>query len=231
MSRLQNIFEDGVFRFPLPKAKYAIRDDALVEKLSATLDNIIGQTLLPKGVRGRPLLRFPPELEHGNGDEWKSNPHEYQVRAILKGLIYGRGIQTYLEIDKGLVNLSTSDVWQFIEAEPFPLKVAEVSEPVYSPQTALPLRSRIVLRCYGTFKGDYVVILALREGMLHAWDELSTSKRSANCAVLKYETRSVPSYEHLILAVAAPSNGCCTCVKEALWWPIEKLDAQAFTVW
>ena len=65
------------------KAKYAVRDDALVRKLCDGLKNILGDTALPADAEEALLADFSPRLEsdkyHGNDEEWLMNPSEAQA--------------------------------------------------------------------------------------------------------------------------------------------------------
>ena len=58
------------------KAKYAIRDADLIQKLCNTLDTIVGDKTLPGASCQHLLGNFSPELDDS---EWHSNPNEYKV--------------------------------------------------------------------------------------------------------------------------------------------------------
>src|SRR6266849_7739925 len=58
------------------KAKYAVRDDALVRKLCDSLKNILGETALSADSEKDLLETFSPRLEfykHGEKMEWLKN--------------------------------------------------------------------------------------------------------------------------------------------------------------
>ena len=73
------------------KANHAVRDDTLVQKLCRTLENILGETLLPVDTESYLLARFLPRIqvdELGYQDsEWSTNPSEAQV-GFPKGSRY-----------------------------------------------------------------------------------------------------------------------------------------------
>jgi len=65
------------------KAKHAVRDNSLVQKLCDSLQNILGNTTLLAD-HEQPLLRFfSPQLEFceifGQDEEWSTNPSEAKV--------------------------------------------------------------------------------------------------------------------------------------------------------
>ena len=68
-----------------------MRDDTLVQKLCRTLENILGETLLPVDAESYLLARFLPRIqvdELGYQDsEWSTNPSEAQV-GFSKGSRY-----------------------------------------------------------------------------------------------------------------------------------------------
>jgi hypothetical protein len=76
------------------KAKHAIRDDALFEKLCATLDNILGDAVLPEGAPGRLLRCFSPAFD--DDCQWATNHTEPQV--CLQRLIEGRRISSWTDL-------------------------------------------------------------------------------------------------------------------------------------
>ena len=65
------------------KAKHAIRDDTLVQKLCQALENILWDTPLVAGADNYLLKKFSPQLqvdEFGTeNEEWDRNPSEVQV--------------------------------------------------------------------------------------------------------------------------------------------------------
>ena len=65
------------------KAKHAIRDDTVVQKLCQALKNILGDTPLVAGADNYLLKSFSPQLqvdEFGTeNEEWDTNPSEVQV--------------------------------------------------------------------------------------------------------------------------------------------------------
>jgi len=67
--------EVGLLR-PEWKANHAVRDDALVQKLS--LKDILGETVLPAGSESYLLQYFSPELGHQD-NHWLTNPSEAHV--------------------------------------------------------------------------------------------------------------------------------------------------------
>jgi hypothetical protein len=69
--------EVGLLR-PEWKANHAVRDDALVQKLCHTLEDILGETVLPAGAESYLLRYFPPELGHRDR-LWLTNPSEAHV--------------------------------------------------------------------------------------------------------------------------------------------------------
>ena len=62
------------------KASHAVRDNTLVQKLCRTLENILGETLLPADDESHLLARFLPRIqvdERGHWDsEWSTNSSE-----------------------------------------------------------------------------------------------------------------------------------------------------------
>jgi hypothetical protein len=65
------------------KAKLAVRDDTLVQKLCDTLQDILGDAPLAEGAEDYLLASFSPRIqfhERGREDEdWSTNPSEAQV--------------------------------------------------------------------------------------------------------------------------------------------------------
>jgi hypothetical protein len=65
------------------KAKYAVRDDALVRKLCDSLKNILGDTVLSAYSEEALPADFSPQLEydkyHGKDEEWLRNLTEVQA--------------------------------------------------------------------------------------------------------------------------------------------------------
>jgi hypothetical protein len=65
------------------KAKHAVRDDTLVQKLCHNLKNILGDALLEAGAENNLLASFSTQLqfdERGTPNtEWSRNPSEAQV--------------------------------------------------------------------------------------------------------------------------------------------------------
>ena len=62
------------------KAKVAVRDDTLVQKLCDALENILGDSRLGEGTENRILRYFSPRVqvdEDGEEDmDWSTNPNE-----------------------------------------------------------------------------------------------------------------------------------------------------------
>ncbi|KAH9049838.1 hypothetical protein EDB84DRAFT_1555805 [Lactarius hengduanensis] len=72
------------------RAKYAVPDETLVQKLCETLDNILGDTVLPDGSRNNLLQRFGRHLEFrtiGGKDiknlQWSVNASEARSQYLL----------------------------------------------------------------------------------------------------------------------------------------------------
>jgi hypothetical protein len=69
-----------------------VRDNALVQRLCRSLENILGDTPLDAKYESYFLERFSPRLEvDPNGREvmlWTSNPSESQVSVLLKSQIF-----------------------------------------------------------------------------------------------------------------------------------------------
>ena len=65
------------------KARYAVRDDALVQKLCQALEDILGAIPLAAGAESYLLASFSPQLQvderGGENEEWDTNPSEAQV--------------------------------------------------------------------------------------------------------------------------------------------------------
>jgi hypothetical protein len=64
------------------KAKYAVRDDALVRKLCDSLQNILGDIALSADSEKDLLANFSPRLEsdeYGEDEEWLTNPSKVQA--------------------------------------------------------------------------------------------------------------------------------------------------------
>jgi hypothetical protein len=64
------------------KAKYAVRDDALLQNLCDSLQNILGDTALSVDSEKYLLANFSPRLEsdeYGEDEEWLTNPSKVQV--------------------------------------------------------------------------------------------------------------------------------------------------------
>ena len=68
------------------KAKHAVRDDNLVQKLCNTLEDILGDTLLEADDENELLSRFSPRVQFGwRGHElhdWRVNPSESHVSVL-----------------------------------------------------------------------------------------------------------------------------------------------------
>jgi hypothetical protein len=74
------------------KAKYAVRDDALVRKLCDSLKNILGDTVLSADSEKDLLTVFSPRLEFdkfGKIQAWLTNPSE--ARASFQKLSWNPG--------------------------------------------------------------------------------------------------------------------------------------------
>jgi hypothetical protein len=75
------------------KAKYAVRDDALVQKLCDGLEKIIGDTALSADYEKALLAKFSPQLEFDNDArkdrEWLKNPSE--VQASFQKILCSQG--------------------------------------------------------------------------------------------------------------------------------------------
>ena len=64
------------------KAKFAVRDDTLVQKLCDSLKNILGDIVLSGDSENYLLANFSPRLEsspYGQDTEWLTNPSEVQA--------------------------------------------------------------------------------------------------------------------------------------------------------
>src|ERR1700679_4027269 len=84
--RTYNTTDVSDFEVGLPgrgwRAKYAVRDDALVRKLCDSLKNILGDTALLADFEEALLAVFSPRLESdkfGKDLEWLRNPTEVQA--------------------------------------------------------------------------------------------------------------------------------------------------------
>jgi hypothetical protein len=74
-------FEVGLLE-PEWRAKYAIRDNALVRKLCDGLKNILGDTVLSADSKEDFLAVFSPRLESdkfGIEEDWLDNPTEFEA--------------------------------------------------------------------------------------------------------------------------------------------------------
>lgn len=62
------------------KAKHAVRDNTLVQKLCSTLENVLGDTLLSADAENQLLSRFSPRIQLGafgrEDSNWIRNPSE-----------------------------------------------------------------------------------------------------------------------------------------------------------
>jgi hypothetical protein len=66
------------------KAKHAVRDDTLIQKLCDTLQDILGDTVLPADANNHLLAAFSPKLQVDEynstfDDDWLANPNEAHV--------------------------------------------------------------------------------------------------------------------------------------------------------
>ena len=65
------------------KANHAVRDNTIVQKLCSTLENILGDTLLPADAENQLLSRVSPRIQfsaRGREDpDWSRNPSESHV--------------------------------------------------------------------------------------------------------------------------------------------------------
>ena len=75
-------FEVGMLEIEW-KARHALRDDTLVQKLCRTLEVILGDVPLAAGAENYLLASFSPQLQvderGGENEEWYMNPSEAQV--------------------------------------------------------------------------------------------------------------------------------------------------------
>jgi len=71
------------------KAKHAVRDETLVQKLCDTLQDILGDKVLPAGAKNHLLAAFSPKLQVDeynstfDDDDWLANPNEAHSRSLL----------------------------------------------------------------------------------------------------------------------------------------------------
>jgi hypothetical protein len=77
-----SVFEVGVLEREW-KAKHAVRDDTLVQKLCHSLKNILSDSLLEAGAEKYLLASFSPQLQFdergATSPEWSRNPNKAQV--------------------------------------------------------------------------------------------------------------------------------------------------------
>lgn len=69
------------------KAKHAVRDNTLVQKLCSTLENVLGDTLLSADAENQLLSRFSPRIQLGafgrEDSNWIRNPSERHSQTLL----------------------------------------------------------------------------------------------------------------------------------------------------